>query len=356
LAITKLAFYKHMGLFSSEKSYLGIDIGSSSIKMVELKKEGKKTSLVNYAFSEEKKIGKKKNFDSKYISGLIDKIYKEGGFKSSNAIATLPTSAVFSSVINLSDVDKNNLDSAVEREAKKVIPTSLEDMTLDWQIIKEDKKGENIKIFLTGSPKKMIEKYINIFKNLPLNLLSLETEIFSLIRSLALKEDSVVMVVEMGMFNTDISVIKKKIPVLNRSVDSGGYAITESISENLNISLERAEQFKYDLGVSSNDSEGEDEAIPEAIIKTLKPVVDEIKYVVNLFENNNEKEIESVILTGGSSFLPNLTKYIADNLNKNVMLGDPWYNISHLKELEPTLNEVGPRLAVAIGSAMREIK
>src|SRR6056297_520656 len=344
-----------MGLFSSDKTYLGIDIGNSSIKMVELKKAGSEIALVNYAFSEEKKVNVKGgglNNSIEYLSGIINKLYKEGNFKGVSAIATLPTSAVFSSVINLSNVDKNNLDSAVEWEAKKVIPTSLEDMTLDWQVIEEDKKNENLKVFLTGSPKNMIEKYINIFKKTGVNLSSLETEIFSLIRSLALEENNVSLIVEIGMSNTDISVVKKKIPVLNRSIELGGHSLTKAISESLNVGLERAEQFKYDLGISSGSK---NDTIPEAIINTLKPLVDEINYVSNLFENNNDEKIENIILTGGSAFIPRLTEHISEKVGKNVVLGDPWYNVTYPEEMEGALHEVGPRLAVAIGSAMRSI-
>ena len=347
-----------MGLFSSDKTYLGVDVGNSSIKMVELKKKGKSMELVNYAFSEDKKLSERtigQGDNVKYLSTLIDNMYKETNFKSRNAVATLPTSAVFSSVINLSNVDKNDLDSAVEWEAKKVIPTSLDDMTLDWQIIEEEK--DNIKIFLTGSPKNMIEKYINIFKASQINLLSLETEIFSLIRSLAVEDSSVVMIVEIGTANTDISIIKKKIPVLNRSINLGGLSITKAISESLNIGMERAEQFKYDLGISSlNSSENKKDVLPEVIATTIKPIVNEIDYMTKLCENNNQETIESVILTGGSAFLPKLTDYIANILDKNVVIGDPWYNVSYPEELKDSLYEVGPRLAVAIGSAMRGIK
>ena len=92
-----------MGLFSSDKTYLGVDIGNSSIKMVELKKKGKNMELVNYAFSEDKKLSERtrgQGDNIKYLSTLIDNMCKETNFKSHSAVATLPTSAVFSSVIN----------------------------------------------------------------------------------------------------------------------------------------------------------------------------------------------------------------------------------------------------------------
>ena len=349
-----------MGLFSSNEGYLGIDIGSSSTKIVELKKKGQAIELVNYSFSENKEIKEtegnaKSQNQEKYLTTLINKMHSEGNFNAKNSVATLPTSSVFSSVVNISDVSKEELDSAVNWEAKKVIPVSLEEMVLDWKIIEEDKESNNIKVFLTASPKKMIKKYVNTFKNSRLNLSSLETEIFSLVRSLAIDKDSQVMVVEIGTLNTDISIVKNKIPVLNRSIDVGGHSITKTISNSLNISLKRAEQFKRDLGVSSVESNSE-EVIPKTIMKTVNPIVDEVKYMLNLFENKKNDKVETIVLTGGSAFLPNLTDYLSQALDRNVVVGDPWYNISYPEEMEQVLTEVGPKLAVAIGAAMRELE
>ncbi|HMB66196.1 MAG TPA: type IV pilus assembly protein PilM [Patescibacteria group bacterium] len=348
-----------MGLFSSSSNnYLGIDLGSSSVKLVELGKKSKEMQLVNYVFSEKKGVDVSQQLNDKeaeYLVTLIDKMCQEGEVDGKNAVATLPTSSVFSSVINLSDVSKDELESAVNWEAKKVIPTSLEDMVLDWKIIEEDKEKNNIKIFLTASPKKLIKKYIDIFKQSKLNLSSLETEVFSLIRSLAIREDSNTMIVEIGTINTDISIVKGKIPVLNRSIDTGGYSITKTIANSLNVSLKRAEQFKRDLGVTSVQSNSE-EVIPKTIMRTVNPIVDEVKYMLNLFENKNVDKVETIVLTGGSAFLPNLTQYLSQTLDRNVVVGDPWYNISYSQDMKQVLSEVGPKLAVAIGAAMREIE
>ncbi len=339
---------------------MGLDIGSSSLKLVELSKKGKDIYLENYIFSENKKVDMSQQVDSskkKYLAALIDKMWREGGMsgKGKNIVSTLPTSSVFSSVINLSNVDKSEIDSTVNSEAKKIIPASLEEMVLDWKVIKEDKEKKNVKIFLTASPKKLIKKYVDIFKMTQLSLLSLETEVFSLIRALGIKEESNLMIVEIGTLNTDISIIKDKIPVLNRSIDTGGYSITKTISSSLNISLERAEQFKKDMGVSSVKSSSDD-VIPKTIIKTVNPIIDEVRYMINLFENKGADKVETVVLTGGSAFLPSLTEYLSKTLDRNVVVGDPWYNILTPKDIDPVLSEVGPKLAVAIGAAMREIE
>ncbi len=351
-----------MALLSNSASYMGIDIGSTGIKIVELKKESGKIKLVNYGFSEneESEIVDWQN-NPELSAKVIKKIIREAGISAQSAISALPTFSVFSSILNLSNVSKKDIASAIHWEAKKVIPLPLEDMILDWKEIdtslKEENKKKNvnnIKVLLTGAPRILVKKYIEIFKLAKINLLSLETETFSLIRSLLGNDKSTIMLVEVGASTTDVSVVDSIIPILNRSIDVGGEKITEAISKNLNISLDKSEQFKYDLGVSAIASPGS--KAPQAIIDAVSPVVNEIKYAINHFQDKNNKKIEKIVLSGGSALLPDLTKYLAKILDMKVIIGDPWSRISYPKELKPLLQEIGPRLAVAIGLAIRELE
>lgn len=347
-----------MGLFSSQPSCLGIDIGTSSIKIVELKKEGGRPKLLTYGFSENASGNFNGNWqnNTKMTAAIINKICREAGVMSRAAVAALPTFSVFSSVINLTNVDKKDLAASIHWEAKKVIPISLDDMILDWKKIEDDSSQakENIKVLLTGAPRALVKKYIDIFKEAQINLLSLETETFSLVRALLGNDRSTVMIVEIGTNTTDISVVDKSIPMLNRSIDIGGHTITKAISANLNIDPERAEQFKYDLGVGS--SEVGDSAIPKIIIETLNPIVNEIKYVINLYQSKNNKKVEKIVLSGGASMLLNFASYLSGLLDMNVIIGDPWSRISCPVDLRSTLDEIGPRLSVAAGLALRQME
>jgi type IV pilus assembly protein PilM len=348
-----------MGLFSSVNSYLGIDIGSTGAKIVELKKESNQAKLLTYGFSDSLNIHRKEwHNDIVFAAKVINKICDEAGVISRNAVSALPTYSVFSSVLNLSAVSKKDMASAVHWEAKKVIPLPLEEMILDWKKIEgeegEDSQDNNIRVLLTGAPRTLVKKYIDIFKEAQINLLSLETETFSLIRSILGNDKSTVMLVEMGASTTDISIIDKSIPMLNRSIDVGGITITNAIGKHLNIGWERAEQFKYDLGISSINSQ--EDVVPKAIIETISPIVNEIKYAVNLFESKNSKKTEKIILSGGSALLPNLVNYLSKVLDMKVIIGDPWSRISYPVDLEPLLNEIGPYMSVAVGLAMREIE
>lgn len=350
-----------MGLFSlsSDNLFLGIDIGDSSLKMVELKKKNRKIYLSNYAFSENvSEVNFTKVEDIDYLAQAILKVRKEAGIAATKVTASLPTFAVFSSIISLSNVDKKNILTVINEEAKKVIPLPLEEMILDWKIIpdadgKVPSKG-NMRVFLTGSPKKLVRKYIDVFKKAGLNLVSLETETFSLVRSLIGDDKETIMITEIGANSTDIFIVKESIPVLNRSLSVCSSTITSALAEKLGMTYAQAEQFKFDLSVALSQSDKEE--LPQLVAKVIEPIVTEIQYMLDFFRSQNGGEVEKIILSGGGSMLLNLPEYLSKRLNMKVIVGDSWNRVNYPEELRPVLSEIGAKLSVAIGLAMREIQ
>lgn len=345
-----------MGLFSnSDNSYLGVDIGDSSLKLVELKKKGKKIYLSNYAFSENiSDIKFTKIDDTAYLAKAITKVCQESRISAKRVTASLPTFAVFSSIINLNNVDKKNMAEAVADEARKVIPLPLEEMKIDFKLMPatEGSDRANSRVFLTGSPKKLVRKYIDIFKQANLELLNLETETFSLVRSLLGSDKSTVMILEIGANSTDISIVKESIPVLNRSLEICGNTITSDLAKAMGLSFVQAEQFKIDLSVAEKSS---GELLP-TVIKTIVPIVSEVEYMLDFFNMSHQDKVEKIVLSGGGSMLTGLTEYLSSKLNIQVLVGDPFNRIVYAEELRPVINEVGPKLAVAVGLALRDIE
>lgn len=334
----------------STNNYLGINIGSSSIKIVELKKHDNNLNLLTYGFSEnlEKNIQSNLQENDEYAIDAIRMILKKAKTNSKNAVISIPTSSVFSSIINLSNLEEDAIASAVQMEAKKIVPLPLEEIELDWKKFSADKS--NIKIFLTCAPKILIKKYANIINKAELNLISIETEIFALIKALIGKDQSNIMIVEMGANTTDIFIISRSIPILSRSIDIGGFAITKAISNILQININRAEQFKYDAAITPLKLN--ENSLPGIIIETVNPIINEIKYMLDLFQNRNNEKVNKIILSGGSSLVFNFVNYLSKILNINVVIGDPWFRITYSSEFKPVLSEIGPRLSVAVGLAM----
>ncbi|MDD5043119.1 MAG: pilus assembly protein PilM [Patescibacteria group bacterium] len=378
-----------MPLFTSkEKSYLGIDIGKGSIKVVELLNDNGRARLVTYGYvnRETEEIPEKDLIDYPKETGeIIKKICARAKTRSTRAIAAIPVFSVFSSVLNLTDItakelgNKKALGSRVEWEAKKIIPLPLEEMILDWKIInengvkgklaeKEENKESNknieeepvikeklsgVQVLLTAAPRKLVEKYIAIFKTAGLQLLSLETEAFALVRSLVGRDKSPMIILDSGAGRSNLSIVDNGIPFINRSIDIGGAVITKALSQKLGVDLGKAEQFKLDLAQGAVDPK-----IYEAIAATLNPLINEIRYSLNIYksqEGEKAKDIEKIILAGGSSLLFDFPGYLSRALNMRIYIGDPWSRVIYPEELKPLLEEIGPRFAVPIGLAMRDI-
>ena len=373
-----------MELFTSKPpSFLGIDIGSTSIKVVELGIDQGRPRLLTYGFSESKGdfIYKDSDKQLKETAELIRKVMLEAKTISEKVITALPSYSVFSSILSFPlSITNKDLPSAIKWEAKKVIPLPLDEMSLSWNKLsetvekkeekkkggeKKDKKDTKIgffkrankikrgsqKILLTGAPNSLVKKYVEIFKLANLKLVSLETESFALVRSLIGNDASPAFIVNLGSVSSTITIVENGIPVLNRSIDIGGKNVTTLIAKSLNVSEERAAHFKQDVGLAES-SEG---TISRMVEQALRPIVNEIRYTMNAWQNQTSGIITKLVLTGGSSNLPNLSTFISNELNIRAFLGDPWARVIYPEDLKPVLNEVGSKLAVSIGLAMRNI-
>ena len=171
-------------------------------------------------------------------------------------------------------------------------------------------------------------------------------------RALLGHDKSTVMIVDLGATTTDICVVEDGVPILNRGIDTGGEFITKSIMNSLNISSDRADQFKRDFGLSVTDSQRN---VPAIIKKSLDFIINEIKYAFELYQRQGNNKVDKIILSGGSAFLPNLPNYLSELLGLPVIIGDPWDRIVYPLDLKPLLIEIGPRMASCIGLSMRDI-
>ncbi|OGY88558.1 MAG: hypothetical protein A3B30_01480 [Candidatus Komeilibacteria bacterium RIFCSPLOWO2_01_FULL_52_15] len=391
----------------AHRSYLGIDIGTSGIKITQLENYRGQPKLVTYGFVEAQfdiVRDQSKELQS-FVASLVTQVLQKARVTTSQAIAALPTFAVFNSIISLPRMSRHDLATAIKWEAKKFIPLPIEEMNLDWKVLQGEKstlteklfmmnvgsllkkktpepgqakgqKGQkdaaavivtekaaqgaakagevkNLRILLTAAPKSLVARYMNIFDQAKLRLLGLETEAFALSRSFIGSAHENVMIVDIGSSATNICLIENGAPVLNRGLDIGGYHITKSISNSLNVSFERAEQFKLDFGIRMQEQGG---GIPDAIRDSLQPIINEIQYVFELYQNQGSLQVDRILLSGGSAFLPNLTTYLTKLLQRPVYIGNPWDRVIYPLDLKPLLDTVGPQMAVSIGLAMRNIR
>lgn len=363
-----------MGLFGGKKEekfegLLGVDIGPSGIKIVELVPEKGRLRLSTYGYSE---FAQAKADGEDYLASpdkavdAIRRIMKESGMKATRAVAALPSASVFQAIITIPrpETAKTELKPIIEAQASKLLPLPLTDMIVDSNVLdkdllpkegKDEKKEESqprhIRVLVTAAPKVLVEKYIEVFRRAKIELVSLETEAFALIRSLIGKDKSRVMLVDMGFVQTNICIVDNGTPHLSRSVKGGGAHLTQALAQSMSMSFDDAERMKRDLAAQ----DGADEP-PKVLKDALAPFVHEVKYALELYtqqEFHDNSSVEKIIVCGGSAHVPALDPYLTKMLNVNVYIGDPWARIAAPPALRPVLEEVGPRFAVALGLAMR---
>lgn len=371
-----------MGLFGHKqpKSFLGVDIGASSIKVVEFEAKKGRPMLMTYGYAE---ISAEEAGDSlfdqpKRTGELLARICKEAGTKAPSAMAALPTPHVFATILSMSDgKDARARQAAVDVEVTKLAPLPLSEMIIQTTYLDEDqkdqkgkegekekqqenqKKEKQFRAMVTGSAKTFIQKYIEIFKSAKLNLQAIDTESLALVRALVGKDKGAIMVIDIGSQRTTIMIVEKGIPFVSRSIQLGGDTVTRAIMQQMQLSQEDAEHLKRDLGTGSPAGSGLVGELPKVLEVLMLPLINEIRFAFKLYAGMELaiiKNVEKIVVTGGSSHLPRVPEYLAETLNMNVYRGDPWARVLFPQDLTSVLEEIGPRMSVAIGLAMREME
>ncbi|MCK5490318.1 MAG: type IV pilus assembly protein PilM [Candidatus Pacebacteria bacterium] len=350
-------------------SYLGIDIGTTGIRVVQLMQTEKGIKLENYAYLETKEYlevkGEHASFNDIKMSNnkiVIDlrNVIMKAKLDTKKVIMSIPTASAFSSTITLPDVSESEMAKAVDFEARRYIPIPLNEVVFDWSVIKKikkakkdssDKKFEN-EILLVAISKETTNKYVNIVKELGLELVSLETEPFSLARCLVGKDEGVFAIVDMGNKMTSISIVENGSLSGSHSISgTGGEEITKMISRGFNVDLNRAEKLKIDF--SSNKNSEVENKMFDIILPMVNILVSEINNVNDLHFVNNKEKVKKIILTGGSVGIPGLVKHLTKELDIPVEVGNSWKNIICNTALHDKLEKNSPFFSVAVGLALR---
>lgn len=380
-----------MGLFSKNEAYLGIDIGGGGIKLVELHKTKNRPQLWTYGIVEQKldihlpEIKKDKTpeeilygegFEAKKKSKtkenelpemddprideyakLLKTLLKEAKVTTNVASASLPVSYVFHTVVTLPAVEEKELDHIVRAEIKKMLPRSLEEMQIVHQQIPDlpstdEKKHRPMRILVTAAPRQLIAFYSAIFQKAGLILQELETEAFALQRSLVGLDKTTAMVVDIGAERTSFFVMDQALPITHRTIGLGGNTFDNILQQYLGVEASLVPQIKKDL------VRGDLRLPVEAFPTIVEPIIKEIEYSFDLFlhqTGNEGKRPEKIILTGGAANLPFIEEEVKKKFPMKVFLGDPWARVIYQDGLKIILDEIGPRMSVAIGLALRKI-
>ena len=338
-------------LFKKNKSHLGVDIGTSNIKIVQLKSQDGKFILETYGLVNA--AYQISNKDSPQIinktADILRNLLKKAGTTTNRIVASLPNSVVFTSVIELPKIPEDEVQAAVEFEAKKYVPLPLNEVALSWSVLTPGSLPSEAKekVLLTAVPHAIIDNYLKVFSQAGLEPDALEIEALALIRSLVGEDAKNILLIDIGAKNTSLNLVENGYLRLSKNLSVGGDTVTSSIAQSLNINFDRAEQFKKDFGLSQAAAQ-----IPQVMRPILDIVKSEAASLISIFESHLPR-LDKILLSGGGAKLPGLVEYFSV-LGKPVVLANPWGRVIYPPELKPVIEPLGLNLALATGLAMRK--
>lgn len=354
-----------------KKRVLGIDIGASAIKLVELEKDsGGRAVLKNYGelalgpYASDGIIGQATSLPLEKLSQALQDLFHETGIGARTGAMAFPLGPSFLLVIELPNVGARELETMIPFEARKYIPVPAAEVQLGWQVIPEknsalakaaatDQKEKKVEVLLAAVHNDTIAKYQEIAKRAGLEKTSYEIEVFSAIRSVIGRDTSPLMILDMGAGTTKLAMVEWGIIHSSHIINMGSQDITNTLSKGLSISLGEAEQAKRDYGLQGMPN---DPHFAEALALPLGQIFSEANRVLLNYERRYNKKTSKVILTGGGVLMKGLLEFAQKNFDTNVVMGNPFERVEAPAFMGETLQEAGPEFAVAIGLGLKALQ
>lgn len=336
-------------LFGAKKERsLGIDIGTTSIKIVELRRESNQIELSNYGRFSGNSTEVFHSSSIKLLSSeaaeAIREILDAAHILPGEATMSVPLFSGFSTVISLPQMSETELTQAIMYEAKKYIPLPLSEVQFEWMKIESSVPGAQIEVLVVAVTNELINKYYEIAKLSGLTLLNIELDIFSLVRSLIDEREKNTLIIDIGAANTILTLAEKSWPVLTRSMDVAGSEFSKILASSLGIDFARAEELKKRDGMYAGDG---------LLIPLVDSILMEGRRMIEEYARKKKEEVRKVILSGGSAQMRGLLQYAVKSLQKESVIGFPFHGIIYPESLESSLLELAPSFDVAVGLALR---
>ncbi len=346
------------------KSYLGVDIGTTSIKIAELEgTKGSHPTLKNYGVLEGLgylnrvndaiQTSSLKMLDTEVIE-LLRALMKNVKTKTTDVVASLPSFGAFTTLIDMPTMAPGDMAKAIHYQARALLPTPITDVTIDWLTVNEfeDERGVKHKqVFLIAVPNEAITKYQKIFSAVGLNLRALELEGLALSRILTADNATPTLIIDIGGRSTSFVVAANGTTRRLSQIDFAGGSLTQAIATGLNINVKRAEELKKQRGLTGTGGEYE---LATLMAPFLDAIVSEAKRAKYDFDKTSKVRVERIILSGGGANLKGIEDYISREFQLPVLKADPTAKINFPATIAPIAKNIGSVFTVALGLAIRE--
>ncbi len=350
-------FFQGLSTNTSNQVVVGIDVGSSSIKVVQLEQQKNTLTLTTYGEIQlgpyaEKDIGQSVVLTAKKEQEALVDVLRESAVIAKNAVFAMPLSSSFVTNTVVDADPKADISALVRVEARKVIPISLSEVTLDWaemELEEKDKEGIKREVLIAAIQNSALERFKTLMQFVGLSVPPTEIECFSTIRSLHTEENEDMAIIDIGATSTKLYVAKKGLLMRMHRIRVGGATATNRIASVLNIGFEDAEIKKREVDKSDSDYSDIKRAHDTSFDRAFK----ELSQVLQEYEEQNKIKLKSVYLTGGATLFPGIELVLRDALNRDVVRTNAFAKVSYPAFMQDTVKEIAPSFTVALGAALR---
>src|SRR3989338_1578631 len=310
------------------KNLIGIDIGSSAIKAVSLSCAKNEVSLISAGYIPSPKINPETvaRTDEQIMANAIGQLVHDMKINSADVAVSLPSYKVITQVIEIPDMNEKEIGQSIQWEAEQYIPLPLAKVKIDYLVIGRNDNNKKMKIVLVAAPISLIEKYMRIIELANLNLVAIETEILSSVRSVvhSLPTLANMMLVSIGATNTEIALIRNQLLIYTKSYPIGGNTLTRAVSEELGFDYSQAEEYKNTYGLDESKLEAKINKIVAPFFTNLFSEIE--KTIIYFKEEYLKEEIMTVVISGGTAKLPGLMLATTKNIGINSQVSNPFIN------------------------------
>ena len=358
-----MAFLSFLGNKKSA-SVLGVDIGSSSLKVVQLRKEGGKAVLETYGELAlgpygGAAVGQATNLSPEQITETLKDLLREAKVTAKECGVSIPYARSLLSLVTLPRRnDPAEQKTVIELEARKFIPMPISEVQLDWFIVLETELGatpsDKIEVLLVAVQNDELKLLESVVKGAGLAARFYEIEIFSTIRAAVEEPLKPVMVLDIGAGSTKTYIVERGIVARSHSIPVGSQDITRALAASANLTIARAEALKKEEGLSADETLG-GSGTHATLELVFSRIFSEAKRLLMQYETESKKPVSAIVLAGGGGVTKELGEYAKRTFSIDVRIADPFNKTEAPAFMRPVLEEIGPEFTVAVGLALRQL-
>ncbi len=336
-------------------SYFGLDIGSSSIKVVQSSLLGAKGFVLNNIGLVQNPGGSVDFTDQRLTAKLgpaIKQAMTEAGIRDKRVVVSVPESRAYSRIVEMPNMSDAELSSAVNWEAEQFIPLPVAEVEIDYTVVRRPPKGSEQKmlVYLVAAPKKYLQSMVDFLLAIGIEPIAVESEMVAIARAFTFGEtQGSSLIVHIGALSTIISIVEGDSLLFSYVVNSGGLAMTRAISQSLALPIAQAEEYKRTYGMDEKQLEGK---VRGSLLVVVESLVTEMRKASEFYMASHKSQIQRIVLSGGGAYLPELNTYLSGVFGGlEVIAGDPFMFAKNSKNA--SIPQERAAYSVATGLSLR---